>query len=153
MKTLSPLVTLLLLLIATPLFAQTVEDIELARTIAQTEKKVIVAKNMNLTDSESEAFWPVYNDYQADVRKINDRMIKLIRDYSRDFQALSDKQAEGMLKELLDIQNERVKLKKSYVKKFRKALTPTKLMRYYQVENKIEAIIYFDLAKNIPLAR
>jgi hypothetical protein len=58
-----------------------------------------------------------------------------------------------MLKEFLEIQNGRVKLKKSYVKKFGKALPPKKLMRYYQVENKIEAMINFDLVQKIPLAQ
>ena len=153
MKTFTSSLTIFLFLFATPLLAQTPEEIELARTIAETEKKMIVARNMELTDPESEEFWPVYNAYQVDVRKINDRTIKLIRGYAENYETLSDERAEEMLKEFLDIQNARVKLKKSYVKKFRKVLPPKKLMRYYQVENKVEAMVNFDLVKTIPLAR
>jgi hypothetical protein len=142
-----------LFLSASSALAQSAEEIELARTIAETEKKVVVSENMDLTNAESEAFWPVYNNYQADVRKLNTRTIKLLRGYADDYLTLSDERAEEMLKEFLDIQNERVKLKKSYVKKFRKALPPKKLMRYYQVENKIDAMINIDLVKRIPLAK
>jgi hypothetical protein len=129
----NPLVCLsaiLVLLAGTQGLAQSPEEIELARTIAETEKKVVVAKNMGLTDAESEAFRPVYNNYQTDVRKLNDRTFKF-----------------------LEIQSGRVKLKKSYVKKFGKVLPAKKLMRYYQVENKIEAMINFDLVQQIPLAQ
>jgi hypothetical protein len=73
MKPLVALSAILVLLAGAQGLAQTPEEIELARTIAETEKKVVVAKNMNLTNAESEAFWPVYNEYQADVRKISRR--------------------------------------------------------------------------------
>jgi hypothetical protein len=152
----NPLVCLsaiLVLLAGTQGLAQSPEEIELARTIAETEKKVVVAKNMGLTDAESEAFWPVYNNYQTDVRKLNDRTFKLLRGYARDYGTLSEERAEEMLKEFLEIQSGRVKLKKSYVKKFGKVLPAKKLMRYYQVENKIEAMINFDLVQQIPLAQ
>ena len=108
---------------------------------------------MPLTAPESEAFWPRYNDYQQALRKVNDRKVKLIQGYARDYPALTDEKAEEMLNEFLDIETEEVKLKKSYVKKFRKVLPAKKVTRYFQVENKLDAIINFELADSIPLVR
>jgi hypothetical protein len=153
MKTFSWALGILMVLVPAAVFAQQASEIELTRSVIQTKKKIIVATNMPLTEQESEAFWPVYNDYQQALRKVNDRSVKLIEGYARDYLTLTDEKAKEMLNEFLDIESEKVKLKKSYVKKFRKVLPDKKVTRYFQVENKLEAIINFELADTIPLVR
>ena len=153
MKTFKWALGILMLLVPAAVLAQKASEIELTRSVIQTKKKIIVAANMLLTEQESEAFWPVYNDYQQALRNVNDRTVKLLEGYARDYLTLTDEKAEEMLNEFLDIESEKVKLKKSYVKKFRKVLTEKKVTRYFQIENKLDAIIGFELADTIPLVR
>ena len=133
--------------------AQTEDEIELTRTVVEAERKVIVAANMGMTEAESKAFWPVFNDYQGDMRKISDRRIALIKAYAESYQTFTDEQAAKILEEYLDIEDAYLKLRKSYVKKVGKVLSPKLVTRFFQIENKLQAVVDFDLARNIPLAK
>lgn len=135
------------------LFAQTEEQAKLTREVINAEKKLIVSSNMNLTDAEAKGFWPVYEKYQQDLQKLNDRTGKLIENFAANYQTLSDKQAEEMLTEVIAIQEARPKLWKSYQPQFRKAVSAKKTARYYQIENKLLAIANYELVEPIPLAR
>jgi hypothetical protein len=125
---------------------------ELAREAIQANKKLVVAANMNLNTNEKEGFWAVYEDYQKDLGKILERTVALIEDFAVNFEDLSEKKATDLLNSYLKIEADTVKLKKSYLSKFQKVLPPQKVVRYYQIENKIEAIIDYDLVDKIPLA-
>ena len=105
------------------LAADATATIEVARSMAETERKVVVADNMFLTAEEAEKFWPVYNEYREEARKVGDKRVKVIRDLATEFETLDDARAEELLREVLDFQADRVKLRKSYVKKFNKAIS------------------------------
>ena len=90
---------------------------------------------------------------QDNLNKINDRKVKLIMDYAKNYGNISDTMAKDMLKEFFDIQNATLKLKKKYVKKFENVLPPKKVFRYFQTENKLDALINIQLASEIPLMR
>jgi len=142
------------LLIAAPTFAQTVNDeLEAARSQIHADRKAIVAQLMTMTETESAAFWPIYNTYREDVRKTDDKLVALIKDYASQESTLTDVQAQKMLDQYNSLRAEKVGLQKSYVKKFGKALPAKKLIRYYQIENKMDAIIQYDMAANIPLVK
>jgi hypothetical protein len=141
--------------ISTPasLCAQHQDAVELTRAVIEVERKAIISLNMEFTDEESDTFWPVYNEYWIKMAKLNDRMAKLILGYGKNYMSLSDEKSEEILKDYLDIQSDRLKHRKSYVKKFGKVLPATKVTRFFQVENKLDAIITYELAAEIPLAR
>jgi N12 class adenine-specific DNA methylase len=122
-------------------------------SVVQTERKAVVAKNMELSEAESEAFWPVYNEYEQAMRKVNDKRIELIRKLAAEYQTLTDEQAEALLRESFDFQNERVKVRRNFRKKFGKVLAGKRVARFYQIDSKIDAIIDFDIARTIPLVR
>jgi hypothetical protein len=137
---------------AAPSFAQSATDeIELIRVIIEAERKVVVATNMNLSDAESEAFWPVYNEFETAVRSVNDKRLKILIELSRNFEMLTDEQAADLLEEHFKFQQERVKVRKSYMKKFKKVLSGKQLARFYQIDGKIDTIIDFDIARAVPL--
>ena len=137
-----------------PSLAQSVADeVELVRSIVQTERKVIVAQNMKFSEAGSEAFWPVYNEYEVATRKVGDRRVKVLTELGRDFEALTNEQAEGLLKQFFQFQRERVKVRESYMKKFAKVLGGKQLTRFYQIDNKIDTMIDFDIARGVPLVR
>jgi len=151
MKSVLRILTIALLLL--PLYAAADDDErQLARDAVHANKKLVVAENMDLSDSEKQAFWTVYEDYQKDLGKLYERTASLIEEFAVNFENLSDDKASEFLDTYLKIEADEVKLKKDYVSKFKKVLPPQKVVRYYQVENKIDAIINFDLVDKIPLA-
>ena len=154
MKALRIAVALASLLLTAPAFAQTATDeLEAARAQIHADRKAIVAQLMNMTDTESAAFWPIYNLYREDVRKVDDRVIAVMKDYGAQADSITDVQSQKLLDQWMALRTERAGLQKTYVKKFGKALPAKKLVRYYQIENKMDAIIQYDLATNIPLVK
>ena len=153
MKFVTRLIMLALFLLPLHTMAADEDDTrELAREAIQANKKLVVAANMNLNTNEKEGFWAVYEDYQKDLEKILERTVALIEEFAVNFETLSEKKATELLNTHLKIEADTVKLKKSYVSKFQKVLPAQKVVRYYQIENKIEAIIDYDLVDKIPLA-
>jgi len=143
----------LLALGATSLQAQDkpANNMDLVREKVKADKKLVVAEAMALTETESKAFWPVYDAYQADISKINQRTVKLIQDYAASYKAMTDPVAGKLLDEAIAIEKDRAALFATYRPKFSAVLPATKVARYYQIENKIRAAINYDLAANIPI--
>ena len=128
-------------------------DTELTRSVIQAKKKMIIAANVDLTEAESQGFWPIYNDYQNGIRKNNDRILALIEDFAANYEVMTDAKAKSLLEEAIAIETDELAWKNSYLPKFGKVLPAKKLVQYYQVENKLKAIIDYDLAGAIPLVK
>ena len=128
-------------------------QIALSRSAIQTDRQNIVNQYMDLTEQESKDFWPLYREYRAKVSKLDDQVVELIINYGESYnnQSVSDEQAAQMLTDYLKLEEEELKLQKDYVKKFSVILPAKKVTRYFQLENKLDAIVEFDLAGNIPL--
>jgi hypothetical protein len=128
---------------------------EILRQKVSADKKLVIANNMNLTDAESKGFWPVYDAYQNDLYQINQRLAKVINDYALAYNkgAVLDDTAKSLLNESIAIEQAEVNLKQSYVPKLIKVIPAAKAARYIQLENKIRAIIRYQLADAIPLVK
>src|SRR5512139_795576 len=117
------------------------------------DKKLLVAESMQLTEAEAKAFWPVYDQYQDELFLLRARTAKLIKDYSGAYDKMTNDTAKKLLDELMIIEALGPKLRQAYLPKFRKVLPETKVVRYYQIENKINAALMYELAANIPLLK
>ena len=130
-------------------------NMEILKEKVKADKKLIVATNMNLTDAEAKNFWPLYDGYQKELDQINQRLMTTIKGYADAFNAgkgeISDDTAKKLMTEALAVEESEVKLRQSYAAKLGKALPATKVARYLQIENKIRAIVKFELASQIPL--
>ena len=128
-------------------------NMEILAQKIKADKKLLVATNMELTDAEAKKFWPIYEAYQADLQKLNKRLAKVILDYAEVYNkgSVPGATAKKLLNEALAIQEAEVQLKRSYIPKLEKALPEMKVARYIQIENKIRAIINYELAAQIPL--
>lgn len=143
-------------LVSTPVRAEEKTDkassnMEILREKIQADKKLVVAANMDLTDAEAKAFWPIYQEYQTKLTKINERVAKLIVEYAKNYQSMTNDIAKKLMKESMAVEKERLALKESLMPKFQKALPAIKVARYYQIENKIQAVVQYGLADSIPL--
>jgi hypothetical protein len=117
------------------------------------DKKLLVAENMQLTETEAKAFWPVYDQYQDELFLLRSRTAKLIKDYADAYDKMNNDTAKKLLDEFMTIESLGPKLRQAYLPKFRKTLPETKVVRYYQIENKIQAALFYELAANIPLMK
>lgn len=143
----------LALVFALPAQAQQERDvIELIKSQISTQRQALVAENLNLTEAQSEAFWPLYREFQSNRGPLIDRRIKLLQDFRDNFDGLTDEQSGDIIDRWLKLEDDIVKLRKQYVKKFRKILPEKSTLRYFQVENKLDTIIDYDLARVTPLA-
>jgi hypothetical protein len=117
------------------------------------DKKLLVAENMQLTEAEAKAFWPVYKQYQDELFLLRTRSLKLIKDYADAYETMTNTTAKKLLNEYVAIEALGPKLRQAYLPKFRKALPEVKVVRYYQIENKIQAALIYELAAQIPLVK
>ncbi|MEW5740343.1 MAG: hypothetical protein AB1938_15550 [Myxococcota bacterium] len=117
----------------------------------KTEKKAVVLANLGLSEDEAKKFDPVYEAYQKELAGLADRMLKVFDELGKNFDALDDKTAKKLVDDSVAIEADRAKLMKTYLPKFRKVLPEKKVARYYQIENKLRAIVTAELADAIPL--
>ena len=117
--------------------------------------KCSLEANMNLTEQEAAAFWPVYESYQKEWDGMNGRIKDTVKRYADAYNAgaVADDTAKKLLDEALAIEAAELDLKKSYLPKFGKVLPAAKVARYYQIENKIRSAVRADLASGIPLVQ
>jgi hypothetical protein len=145
----------ILMAFASPVMAENKmsESVQVLLERIKADKKLLVAENMQLTEKEAKDFWPVYETYQSELFLLRIRTLNLIRDYEASYEKMTDATAKRLLDEGLTIETLRLKLSKTYLPKFRKVLPETKVVRYYQLENKVNALLYYELAVNIPLMK
>lgn len=131
------------------------DNMQILRDKIRADKKLVVAANMELTESEAKAFWPIYDAYQKDLQKLNQRIAALLDSYADDARkkSLTDDKAKKLIDEAVAIDQAEANLKSGYAPKLGKALPAIKVARYLQIENKIRAVIKYDLAQGVPLVR
>lgn len=125
--------------------------IQMLREEVGKDRREIVKANMLLTNSEAARFWPIYDEYRTEMKKVGDRRVKLITDFAANRDAMSEDEANRLLKEALDIDKQRVEIKEDYVKKFEKELSARTTARFFQIDQKLDAAVDAALAARIPL--
>ena len=140
---------------AGPAFAEPASDtnMQILKEKLKADKKLLIANNMDLTDAEAKQFWPVYDAYQKDLDAVNKQLGKTIQDYADAFNngAIKDETAKKLLGEALSVEEQELKLKRTYADKLTKVIPATKVARYIQMETKIRSVIRFEMAQEIPL--
>jgi len=118
-----------------------------------TDKKALYAQYLGLTEEESAKFWPVYDEYEAKLKPMQDRLLANINAFAEKYDTLTEDDAAAILKEKMAIEKDREALKQKYTAKIAKELPPKKALRYAQLETRIQTLIARDVYSMIPLAR
>lgn len=126
---------------------------EILRDTIRANKKTLVAASMTLTDAESDAFWPVYDRYEAEIKAVNDRLVKVLDTYTKNYGKLTDDEAKKLSEEYLSVEEDRASIRRKYFGEFTKVLPGKKAARFYQIENKMNAVIRYDMAREIPVVQ
>ena len=131
------------------------DTMQLLRDKIKADKKLLVATNMELTESEAKGFWPIYDQYQQDLQQIDQRIADLLESYAAALrrQSLTDEKAKMLIAEAVAIEQAEAHLKSTYAPQLSKVLPVRKVARYLQIENKIRAIVKYDIVSGVPLVR
>jgi len=125
--------------------------IESVRADLRADKVAIITEAMQLNDRESKAFWPVYRKYEADVRKVNDQRVALIKSYSDKFATMTDADAKAMIDQSIDFESRRTEVKKKYAKEFQKAgLSSLTVAKFLQLEHRLDLLVDLQIASELP---
>lgn len=119
------------------------------------KRKKIVEANMQLASSEANAFWPIYNTYRTEAEKLSKQHLALILDYAKAYNSgkVSDAAASEIITRAEKLQRERLDLRSKYIERIAKAVSPTRAMRFLQIETQLDAMALLDVASEIPLAQ
>jgi len=132
--------------------AQSDQDlIEVARSVVSADRKAIVVTELELTDDEASAFWPLYREYRSAIDKINDELMDLVLQYAKLYPNVPEKEAKQMLKTYTSLQQRHVEQRTAYLKRFGSILPPGKALRFAQVETRLDLVVQLNLAARIPL--
>lgn len=130
------------------------EEFADARTKIQEGREAIIREDLHLTTAEEAAFWPLYKDYRAALLPLQDRYVEQITNYMQRYKSgvlADDEYAEEMLENYFDIKTELLGIRKNYIERFREVLPVLKVVRFYQLENKMNADVDAVLAMVVPL--
>lgn len=147
----------IMLALFSPLPAQDIEgmsidqQIEVARNQTEADRQLILNANLSLTEEESRNFWPVYRAYRNKAMEINDGVKDLVIRYSNQYDNLSGEEAYSLVSEIFPLQMQQAELKKKYLERFSRVLSPMNAARAMQIENKLDALLLVDLAAEIPV--
>jgi len=114
-------------------------------------RKALVAVNLELSPEEAAKFWPLYDRYQKEISAIGDRVISIVDDYTASFHDLTNDKALQLMENYLAAEAERLQVRRTYLAEFAKILPGRTVARFYQIENKMDAVLRYDLAATIPV--
>jgi hypothetical protein len=135
---------------STPLPTVNDKDIALLRQNLQAESKKIITKNMDLSDSEAAGFWPLYNQYAAEVREVNDTRFGLVKDYARIYKTMTPQEADNIIRLLAQADQTIISLRLEYLPKFEQVLPGTKAALFMQLDRRLDSLFNVQIASQLP---
>ncbi|MGC2112463.1 MAG: hypothetical protein WA655_23295 [Candidatus Korobacteraceae bacterium] len=135
---------------STPLPTVNDKDVALLRQNLQAEAKKLIAKNMQLTDSEAAGFWPLYDQYTAEVRKVNDTRFGLVKDYARIYKTMTAEEADNLTRLLAEADQTIIGLRLQYLPKFEQVLPGTKAALFMQLDRRLDSLFNVQIASQLP---
>jgi hypothetical protein len=126
------------------------QEIAMLRSDLRSTRKQVVAANMKLTDTEAEKFWPTYDQYVAELVKINDAKYALMKEYVQSGN-MTEEQADTLSKRWLAVDESVVQLRLKYIPIFRKALSARGTAMFFQIDRRVQMMIDLQLASSLPL--
>jgi len=159
-----PALLVLPLVIAVPAFAQDASSsdnqklntqayVELLKTDANAKREAVITYILQLSDADAKVFGPIYREYDKELSELNAAEAQAIQEYAKDYQSITDKQAEDVVNKSLHLEAQRVELKKKYFEKMKSALSATTAATFFEVENQLQDIVHLQAASVLPASQ
>ena len=128
-------------------------SVQLTRSAIQAERQAILAANLELDERESAVFWPLYQEYRDTLDAVNNQRAELLEQYFASYETLTDSEASALLQRHLAWEKDVLGVRNAYAKKMGKVLPGKTVARFFQIENKMDLIVEYELAGEIPLVK
>lgn len=131
-------------------FAQT-DLVELVRSDMRATKQALVTANMTLTEEQSKLFWPLYDGYSAELKKVWDARIAIYTEYGKRLNDMDEATAKSLMARMLANDKQKLALRATWSKKMMKNLPATVVARFFQIDNQIDLLVCAQIADEVPL--
>ncbi len=125
--------------------------VEAARAEMRASREQLIAANLSMTDTEAAGFWPLYREYNTKKASLGDERLQIILDYADKYPDVDDATAKDLVDRSVKHRRKLHKLEESYVSKFGKVLPPVKLMRFLQIDDRIDNLVELEVQQGIPI--
>jgi hypothetical protein len=123
----------------------------LLRSDLRASRRALIKESMQLDEKQAAAFWPIYNQFDAEQSKLGDQKLALIQTYAHEFMNITNEQADQLAHRALDLDDQRQALRRKYYDLLKKALPTVLVVRFFQLENQIQLIVDLQVASNLPI--
>lgn len=125
--------------------------IQLLRTDLNRQKRQIVNETMKLDDKQARLFWPIYNDYEANLDKLGDEKLAIVQEYAANFLTMTNERADELAQRVMTLDDQKIALRRKYYDLMKKSLPVILVVRFFQVENQIQLLLDLKIASNLPI--
>jgi len=127
--------------------------IDILKKDIQTEAKKLVGENLEMTEDQANIFWPLYDEYDADLLELSNERLNIISSYMLDYYDLSDEKAETLVNQAMDIDQKRLDLKRKYIAKMNKVLPQKLVGKFFQIDNYLQTLLTIQRQSTIPFIK
>ena len=127
--------------------------VTLLRADIKAERKDIINAIMQFSDTDAAKFWPIFRQYDAELTTIGDSRMQLIVDYARNYENLTNEQADALMSKAFELEAQRAALKKKYFDKMKTTLSATQAAKFFLVENQIQHIVDLQISAGLPVVQ
>jgi hypothetical protein len=127
--------------------------VELTRAAIQNERQAILTANLALAEEQAAAFWPLHDAYRADLEGAIDTRVDLLKKYFASYETMTDAEAKDLFFEYVAWDQRVLDIRKKHAKRMMKALPARLVAKFFQIENKMDVIVEYEMASEIPLLK
>lgn len=127
--------------------------VQLLRSDLRTKKAVLIREQLPLSETEAEAFWPIYKRYESTVTELNDAKLVLIKDYAQNYEGMTNIKAKELANRALELDEKRQAIRKKFYDEFAKVLNAKAAARFVQVDRRIDLLMDLQIASEVPLLK
>jgi hypothetical protein len=125
--------------------------IELLSSDLNAQRRQIINETMQLDDKQARIFWPIYNDYEANLDKLGDEKLAIVQEYATNFLTMTNEKADELAQRVMALDDQKMALRRKYYDLMKKSLPAILVVRFFQVENQIQLLVDLKIASNLPI--
>jgi hypothetical protein len=139
------------LILSACVFAQNTSYIEVLKSDVKTQRRALITEAMGFTEEQAQKFWPIYKEYEIESDKLVDREFELLKKYADTYGNMSDEMADILINQAMDLDEDQLKLKRKYYKKFKNELGAKTSAKFRMIDNRIDLMINLQIASGVPV--
>ena len=122
----------------------------LLRSDVNAKREAVVKEIMDLSESDGAKFWPIYREYDSERAKLDDAEAQVISDYARDYQSMSDDEADRLMSKGFELEAQRIRLRERYFGTMKKELSASTAARFFEVDSQLQHVSDLQATAKLP---